>query len=490
MDPIEGVGSHKEQIGLESDSLESADVALATGVTRRRQRTEKGKAYIAHLRWTDCQTAYKRIHWQIKEIVSSTTNEEHVDVVERNLTAFRVTVDELTRSVAALLEDLEGDGEQLSLANDWYSEKSNQVSDFIEKTVRWISSAKEVIEENLEVRSCAGSRRTHASHHSHVSSRSSITMSRAKEKAKAAELMAKVAMLEQRQELEKKSERLHLEEQLAVAQVRKRVFIDIENGVEVVKEDLSHQPELPSQAFCAPGFSSSGPSFPPESSIHTIPRAASNTVTNVNVAAGLHRDDAPAIQAPPKPMQHTAKLNPLTPEFHVADVQPNIQFCDVLQKQNRLTELLVEQQQQSLLPSLTLAKFTGDPLEYSTFTRSFESQVEARVSKNDVHLQYLEQYLQGELKELIKGCLHLDRNSGYFEAKKLLKEKYGDPYKTSNAYIKKINKWLHIRSGDELELDRLSIFLGQCRSVMSTLTFLSIPNHPHNLQSMVSKLRQ
>jgi len=114
--------------------------------------------------------------------------------------------------------------------------------------------------------------------------------------------------------------------------------------------------------------------------------------------------------------------------------------------------------------------------------------VEAKVSANDVCLQYLEQYLQGELKELIKGCLHLDRNSGYIEAKKLLKEKYGNRYEISNAYIKKINKWPFIWSGDELALDRLFIFLGQCRSVMSTLTFLSILNHPHNLQSMVSKL--
>ena len=44
MDPLEGVGSCNEQ--MESDSLESADAALANGVTRRSQRTEKGKAYI------------------------------------------------------------------------------------------------------------------------------------------------------------------------------------------------------------------------------------------------------------------------------------------------------------------------------------------------------------------------------------------------------------------------------------------------------------
>ena len=110
------------------------------------------------------------------------------------------------------------------------------------------------------------------------------------------------------------------------------MFAEIENGVEDVKEDLSHQPELPPQAFRVRGFSLSGPSFPPLSSIYTISRATSNTVTNVNVTGGLHHDDAPAIQEPPKPTQHTAKLNPLAPKFHVADVQPNIQFCDVLQK--------------------------------------------------------------------------------------------------------------------------------------------------------------
>ena len=52
MDPIEETGSHqiREQVGTESDSLDLADAAQAIGVTRRRQRTEKGKAFIAHIR--------------------------------------------------------------------------------------------------------------------------------------------------------------------------------------------------------------------------------------------------------------------------------------------------------------------------------------------------------------------------------------------------------------------------------------------------------
>ena len=118
-----------------------------------------------------------------------------------------------------------------------------------------------------------------------MSSRSSITSSKVKEKAKAAEIMVKVPMLEQRQELENRAERLRLEEQLAVAQVHEHGFSDIENGI---KEDLSHQPELPPEAFCVQGFSLSGPSFPPMSSTYTAPSAMSNTVMKVNFTAGCN----------------------------------------------------------------------------------------------------------------------------------------------------------------------------------------------------------
>ena len=42
-------------------------------------------------------------------IVSLMENAENVDIVEKDLTAFRVTSEELKKSVAALLNDLETD---------------------------------------------------------------------------------------------------------------------------------------------------------------------------------------------------------------------------------------------------------------------------------------------------------------------------------------------------------------------------------------------
>jgi len=226
MDPL------KEQVGSGSDSLDFANISFATGVTRRRQRTEKGKAFIAHVRWTDCQTLSRRIQRRMKEIDGLATDEENVDVVERNLTSYGISVEELKTDFTALLNDFESE-EDLDVANDWYINQSGKINDFLDKTVLWISTAKETIEHSLETRSqvCSiysTSRRSKAS--SSYSSRS-ITSNGAKEKAKAAELIARIAMLEKRKELELRVEKLRLEEQLAVARVREGVFAETESGV-------------------------------------------------------------------------------------------------------------------------------------------------------------------------------------------------------------------------------------------------------------------
>ena len=111
--------------------------------------------------------------------------------------------------------------------------------DFIEQTEGWISSAKEEIENSLDSRSnCSNltgsSRLTKGS-----STKSSISYGRAKEKAKTAELMARFAMLERRQELEKRPEHVYLEEQLAVAQARERAYAEFQDRDSSFERKLS-----------------------------------------------------------------------------------------------------------------------------------------------------------------------------------------------------------------------------------------------------------
>ena len=150
--------------------------------------------------------------------------------------------------------------------------------------------------------------------------------------------------------------------------------------------------------------------------------------------------------------------------------------------------MLIQHNLQSLLPHLALSKFTRDPIEYNTFIQGFNSQFDKKLSSNADRLRYMEQYLEGEAKELIKGCFYMDPDSGYAKAKTLLKEKYGDPYRISNAFMKEVTEWLILKPYDDAGLDRLSTFLTQCCSAMESLSYLSILGHPHNLQTLIKKL--
>ena len=282
--------------------------------------------------------------------------------------------------------------------------------------------------------------------------------------------MAKFAMLQHRQEVKKRAEHLHLEEQLAVAQARERACAEFQD------RDSSFERKLSDATIQPP------PTTMQDPQVNPLPRSNPPPVPHPYHSS---------VQLEPVAAQRSWP-NPLAPEFKVRRSEENQNipkgFREVLSQKKRSTELLVEQEQQTLLPTLTISKFTGNPLDFFTFVRTFESQIESKLKSNDVRLHYLEQYVDGEPRELIKGCLHLDGQSGYTEAMKLLVEKYGDPYKILNNYIKKIEDWPYVKQGDDQALDCFATFLTQCRSAMSELRFLSTLDHPHNIQTMVKKL--
>ena len=80
------------------------------------------------------------------------------------------------------------------------------------------------------------------------------------------------------------------------------------------------------------------------------------------------------------------------------------------------------------LPQLEMPSFKGDSIEYKTFIMAFTAHVESKTSSNADRLYYLDQHIEGEPRKLIGGCLHLDPEEGYKEARRLLEKEYGDPY--------------------------------------------------------------
>ncbi len=85
-----------------------------------------------------------------------------------------------------------------------------------------------------------------------------------------------------------------------------------------------------------------------------------------------------------------------------------------------ITDLIVQQQKLSSLPTRHVLIFNGEPLNFKPFMQAFEHCIESKTNSSQDRLYYLEQYTSGQLKELVRSCLHMDADRGFAEAKILL----------------------------------------------------------------------
>ena len=262
----------------------------------------------------------------------------------------------------------------------------------------------------------------------------SSTSALAKERAKSAELKARVCILEKKQALQNQVERLQLEEELAAAQARESVFAQMAQDEYSIKSHKTQLSEV-TQYLLQPKLSET-------SKITADYKVSKDSKTVITNARPRERETVNTTATKTVITSRGEHNNGLLVDNDHDNLSSNelvkLEFRPLPGDRKELRNK-TDVNQQSVLACMALMveqHFSGDPIEYSTFIRGFGSQIERRLSSNDTRLRYLEQYLESELKDLIKGCFHVDANKGYFEAKRLLQEKYGDPYKISNAYLK------------------------------------------------------
>ena len=148
----------------------------------------------------------------------------------------------------------------------------------------------------------------------------------------------------------------------------------------------------------------------------------------------------------------------------------------VMQRQQNEQMIATHQQLAAAmtLPQPEVHKFKGDPIKYRTFIVAFKARIESRTFNAADCLYCLEQHLEGEPRELIGGCLHMDPAEGYKEARKLLEKEYGDPFKVSMAHVNKALKRSPIQPEDAPALKRFSlflIFLIKCKNAMMSVSY-------------------
>ena len=160
----------------------------------------------------------------------------------------------------------------------------------------------------------------------------------------------------------------------------------------------------------------------------------------------------------------------------------------MVKSQRDITELMIMQQNLSLLPKREVPVFKGDPPSYQPFMHAFKYLIEDKTSSSQDRLYFLEQFTAGQARDLVRSCMHMDARRGYSEAMQLLAKHFGDEMKIANADLNKAQNWTAIKAEDGNALQAYSLYLRECHNSMQDLKYMDELDVTSTLKLIVSKL--
>ena len=102
------------------------------------------------------------------------------------------------------------------------------------------------------------------------------------------------------------------------------------------------------------------------------------------------------------------------------------------------------------LPKVELQKFSGDPLKYHGFIKSFEINVVKYCSDPDQKLALLLQYTSSEAFDSISGASVIGGQAGYDFALKTLKDQFGSKYVVTEGIIRSLRKSKPVKTPSDM----------------------------------------
>ena len=164
------------------------------------------------------------------------------------------------------------------------------------------------------------------------------------------------------------------------------------------------------------------------------------------------------------------------------------QIVSLQAKQAELSALTVNQQRSSTLSSQEPPVFKGSYFDYPSFIAAFDAMIKKKVGSGKDKLYFLSKYTAGKAQVVMKGFLTWDSDKGYEEARKLLAQHFGNPFRVAKAYKAKLRNWPQFVEGDSSSLQDFSEFLVRCEGAMQSMKYMEELNSTRLLQEISTKL--
>ncbi|XP_006819133.1 uncharacterized protein LOC102802549 [Saccoglossus kowalevskii] len=449
----------KETLGAQGSARKGSHVSSDHSDVRRSTRikipTDKGFEYAMEINRKKLKSLCTQLHAMTDQILGQMETPTDVNVVRKKYTAWMEVYEEFLDTHDAYVKYLSGQ-EQWEFQSSWFEKDERAFQGFNRKVSDWISKQDSQSrkthgispEDSVSTVGTYTRNRLGRYQSSVASSRSSLlSAARLKEEQRKAELLARVAALDQRKKLEieriqqeeakialkLREEKLALETEMAIAEAKTKVLDKFDdersaNSMHYARGDSVHN-------NCGPGFAGS---------VHDMRRVG-----------GLRSDS------------------------DSGSLVSNHKSSD---------EVILAVVRELKKPQSDINKFSGIPMQYRKFMRQFTSRVVANTSNAEELMNYLELYTVGEANKIVTGYGNLSPEQGYPAARRELEERYGDNEMIANSYVEEALRWPSIKAHDVKALDAFSIFLQECEYAVQSIDAVKIIQFPQNMASLVKKL--
>ena len=167
----------------------------------------------------------------------------------------------------------------------------------------------------------------------------------------------------------------------------------------------------------------------------------------------------------------------------------NSRMIDILERQNEITNTIAMCQQRSMLPERQIIKFDGsDVTKFKLFRNNFNRAILRECQSDSDRYIYLQQCTSDKAHRLVNSCSHYDATTAFNTAMNLLETEYGNEFKVSNEYLRRLNNWPIIKNDDVRALEELSVFLLECHHYCESMTSRNQLQSPKEIMNVVLKL--
>ena len=355
-----------------------------------------------------------------------------------------------------------------------------------EDSVRNIGKGKTIASIHSKIGHKSGSRTSSSVGSTTSSAKAKAIAKKAALEVEATNFKKQMALQQEELQLQQKQEMLNLEIELEKAKAEEQAYMKIEKENHsthsvLLQENSQTQPSLkndqsPVQSRPV-GERKHGQETPVELKDQSLNPTAKEWTDSYNLGSQLTNATERA----------EPSLNGAAPHSSDAPYMSTIQR----QQNHQLERLMIEQQRYTAalsLPQPEVPTFKGEPLKYCSFIRAFENLIETKTDSSNARLYYFVQYTAGDVQELVRSCLTMSPEEGYREARRLLKEKYGQNYKIAAAYVDQLTKGPPLKTGDGGALQKFCVLLTSNKNALKDIGYLSKLENPDALKRIVERL--